>query len=53
MDDAPAGVDHTGVACAQVSADSEDLLALDQHVRLDESADLGVHRTSTEPPRMT
>ena len=43
-DDAAAGVDHTGITCAQVRADGEDLLALDQHVRRDEVADRRVHR---------
>jgi len=42
-DDAPGGVDH-GAAGAEVRADREDLLALDQHVGAGEVADLRVHR---------
>ncbi len=42
-DDAAAGVDHPGITGAQIRADGDDLLALDEHVGPGEVAHVGVH----------
>ncbi len=49
-DDAPARVDHSGAGGAEVGSDVDDLLALDQHVRLGEIAHLRVHRHHVAAP---